>query len=369
LRKMRLLRQTSTIIVLGILALCIHGCSFIDSIIPPPPPPPPPPTPEQRRQQAEQLREAKKERSIAVRYFAPAAIPDENGDVTVFFIKQVTWRINLQDERRFYICSCALDGRGKKEISRLQSGSLDKNNDLQKGEWRMAVSSKTQLAVFGLGWYIVSSRQARIFVARLDGTKTWQLIPRIGKEEISREARCPGITLDGEWIVFEELNSVNAWDYSRIVRCHPDGTGYVSLTETNDYQSSYAPSLSPNGSSVAYVYRSRATNGSDHGGVMKADGSDKRDLRLWREPRWALDSIHVFDPGMPWVNSVTGTRVNGLPKIENGDESNSAMTVAVFAIDQGIGTLEVGAKDVRPLLVNVKRPANPGDIEKEDFRW
>jgi Tol biopolymer transport system component len=303
---------------------------------------------------------------IRVTYYAPAWGPNEKGEEVVYFLKQVSFESDRDAEDRIYFCSVKPDGTDRQEIAQLWKDEGQSFENYANAV-TMEVNPATKRAAIGVAW----GERGGIFVVGLDGKELKRVWPKAWEQERPDGAGYPTWSPDGQWIAFEEKRTSKGggYDYRQIVKCRPDGTGYIRLTERDGYKINIQPAWSPTTNVIAYVHHPNGYPGQRYLWLMDGDGNHKRDTKIWGDfPRWSPDGNEIlFSEGI-LVNPVSGEKLRILkphPKMF----AKWGKTGYVFVGPLHIGVIDLGVTKATPILNNLSRKAGLRDLEKEEFRW
>ena len=184
-----------------------------------------------------------------------------------------------------------------------------------------------------VGW--IGDRRKHVFVVGLDG----------GDERQLTDGDCedaePAWSGDGKRIVFSSMRG-DRWDVEfqeALYEVEVDAEGAEPRRLTQPDESASAPSFSPDGELIAYIYSPEDGTFPHHGqiAVMRADGSDRRILTtsldrqcapypLGREPVWDGDRIAfgVEDGGNVHLYTVAADG-SGEPELLVGGEQSTGL--------------------------------------------
>lgn len=295
--------------------------------------------------------------SLGVIYYAPAWGQNTNGEEVVYFLKQVMLRSRTEEKDRIYLCSIKPDGTERREIAQMWKDQPDQYLGTYAADVTLDVNVTTKRAAIGLE----TGGRGGIFVVNLDGTGLHSVWPKEWKEDRPKKAGYPTWSPDGQWLAFQEFRDEPGLFAYRVVKCRPDGTGYLPLTDRKEYN--YQPAWSPKGDLIAYVEHKQL-----HLWLMKPDGSEKRDLKHWgRKPRWSVDGKAILLENTWLVDATSGVKMRNLmfPGIYPKWGKEGAVSVTPDGISVALGETE----KVIVVLKNALRRGEVSDSSKEAYRW
>jgi hypothetical protein len=308
--------------------------------------------------------------SIRVTYYAPAWGPGTNDTEVVYFLKQVTFESDRDVIERVYLCSIQPDGGGRREIAQLWKDDGQSFENYANAV-TMEVNPATKRAAIGVAW----GERGGIFVVGLDGKELQRVWPKEWDKERPDGAGYPTWSPDGQWIAFEEKRTSKGggYDYRQIVKCRPDGTGYIRLTERDGYKINIQPAWSPTTNVIAYVHHPNGYPGQRFLWLMDGDGNHKRDTKIWGDfPRWSPDgkfilhSSKVLDAVTAELKTDKPTTVWNRGRLIFPKWGKKGL-VSVGPLDISFASTE--EEVIRQLLKNLSRQGRVSDLDKETFRW
>jgi WD40-like Beta Propeller Repeat len=307
------------------------------------------------------------EARINVIYYAPAWGPNEKGEEVVYFLKQVTMESAKDEQNRVYFCSIKPDGSARKEIAWLWKAQPEQFIESYSTAAQMEINPATKRAAIGIEY----GGRTGVFIVNLDGTGLTNVWPHEWTTNRPTNASYPTWSPDGKWIAFVEWRASKdgGYDYRHIVKCRPDGSGYIQLTKPDGYKINVEPAWSPATNVIAYVHYPNHYPGGRYLWLMDANGDDKRNTEVWgAEPRWSPDGKSILHQSDIVVDAASGKRVKVLKPYPPMFPKWGKIGYVSVGPD-GISFTDLGITATRRILPNVSRSGRSQDIEKEGFRW
>jgi hypothetical protein len=294
--------------------------------------------------------------AIRVIYYAPAWGANTNGEEVVYFLKQVTLEAPRNRENRIYLCSIKPDGTERKEIAELWKENRDQWFEPSATAIQMEINTASKQAAIGVEF----GKRGGVFVVNLDGKDLRPVWPKEWKENRPTRASHPTWSPDGQWLAFQEFRRGDG-ESRRIVKCQPDGTGYLPLTDSSE--GGWHPAWSPEADVIAYIQYRKF-----HLWLMKSDGTEKRNTKQWgRYPRWSPDGKSILLEGSWLIDSSTGSKIRNWIPPGIYPKWGTYGFVSVGPLDISVASNKDEA--TRQLLRNVSRRGEMSDMEKEESRW
>lgn len=305
--------------------------------------------------------------TISVIYYAPAWGPNTNDEEVVYFLKQVTFQGAATEQSRIYFCSIKPDGTERREIAWLWKDKPDQFLEPFATAAHMEINAATKRAALG----IELGERGGIFVFNLDGSDFHSLWPKEWSEDRPTRAGYPTWSPDGQWLAFQEYRFEKGFNLYRVVKCRPDSTEYLPLTERQ--ASNMYPAWSPTANQIAFSHYPKFYPGPRYLWLMDADGSNKRETKVWGSyPRWSPDGKFILNGGEVVLDVTLGKPATEKPaKVWNGHW--------IYPKWGKNGLVSVGPQDISftsterdysgQLLKNVSRRGHMADIGKEQSRW